>query len=519
MWAGVAACVALHLAFICQGVTRPWLHDFDGINGSLFSVGARNMVRYGMVATGFGCATEPGRDGRPPERYYATHPPLLPVMVAASFKVFGTHEWAARLVPIAFSAAAVILVFLNAARVMGPAGSLSAAAVYAMLPMMGFYGRMVGYEIPTTTLILLAAWLAQLYFAHGGRGRLVGVLAALTAAQLADWPGYLAVAGVVAAALMVRAEAPHAVRLALAAPVTGLLTFTVVIGQLVALAGGGGRLLETVWLKTSIVERSFTAAEFVGRNARRFVGLFTPTALLLGGLALAPGVGPPRRRGLTVPLVMVTTPAMLNLLVFTHGIWHHHYWLYYFGPPLALLCGLAVERCTAASPLRRRRGLTALCLLLMVGTLPLSVLAVRNLHGRPSMDDYHEIMQLRQVVGPSANYAVVATHCMVPWYMDGTYRIADDPRSLAAHLRDLPPPQFVAVHPSHMDWAEPILQGAGYEREHRWQAYRTVFYFPTKDAPPSEALPGPANDAGILNPRGEMGVSGTGASRLTEVGQ
>ncbi|HEY2342921.1 MAG TPA: glycosyltransferase family 39 protein, partial [Chthoniobacteraceae bacterium] len=94
------------------------------------------------VPSGFYFGTPP----IPPEGYYTHHPPLLPLLVAGSFRILGESEWAARLVPTLASLFGVVLLWLLVKDCSSARTATFAAALFAATPMEIHYGRMVNFE-------------------------------------------------------------------------------------------------------------------------------------------------------------------------------------------------------------------------------------------------------------------------------------------------------------------------------------------------------------------------------------
>jgi len=86
-------------------------------------------------------------------------PPLLSYLHAVSFKIFGVSECSARIVIIAFSAIAILFIFLLGRELYTPRVGLASAAVMAFTPMFIVVGRNFQTDMVCTALILVSLYL------------------------------------------------------------------------------------------------------------------------------------------------------------------------------------------------------------------------------------------------------------------------------------------------------------------------------------------------------------------------
>lgn len=77
---------------------------------------------------------------------YLDKPPLLYWLVMASYRAFGVHDWAARLVPGAAGVLCVLATLLWGRRAFGPWGGACGAAVLCLLPEFVYRGRMLVFD-------------------------------------------------------------------------------------------------------------------------------------------------------------------------------------------------------------------------------------------------------------------------------------------------------------------------------------------------------------------------------------
>jgi 4-amino-4-deoxy-L-arabinose transferase-like glycosyltransferase len=137
--------------------TAPWTTNIDS-NGAWWSQSAHNTLRAGLRATGGVPSWYFGPLPIPPAGYYTHHPPLLSLMLTGMFALFGEKEWAARLLPIMFSLASVVLLWTLVKECAGRRAAAFTVVLFAATPMELVYGRMVNFE-PINLVWMLAGLL------------------------------------------------------------------------------------------------------------------------------------------------------------------------------------------------------------------------------------------------------------------------------------------------------------------------------------------------------------------------
>jgi 4-amino-4-deoxy-L-arabinose transferase-like glycosyltransferase len=190
-WPAFRALVLVVMAAsLFQNAAAPWtgMHDW---NGAFYSLLAKNLMRYPLAVThGLPVVAMGAQPPEPDVRsIYATHPPGLVYLVAASFVIFGEHEWSARLVPIACTLGSVWLLTGLAATSFGRVTALWAGLVFATMPLAAYFGRMVNHEPVCLFFMLLALWGAS----ERGVLRWCAAVCGAVGAIWTGWPGVLLV--------------------------------------------------------------------------------------------------------------------------------------------------------------------------------------------------------------------------------------------------------------------------------------------------------------------------------------
>jgi hypothetical protein len=152
---------------------------------------ALNFLRYGPIASRFGGVINSGVVDMANWTFYAHHPPLVPLVTAGAFWLFGVSNWSARLGSAAFSVAATWLLYIIASRRFGRRVGCLAAVFYAFAPATIAFGGIPDYINSLVVFFILATVEAYLRWRDTGQ-RLWIVLAAgaFTCGVLSDWPAY-----------------------------------------------------------------------------------------------------------------------------------------------------------------------------------------------------------------------------------------------------------------------------------------------------------------------------------------
>ena len=373
-------------AALTTGAAEPWEGPTDW-NGALWSLFARNFLRYGYAPLRFGQAYFSGP--KPDElSFYTHHSVAITILLTELYRVFGVHEAVARIA----TAVATILtagVLYGCARALyDTRTALAATAAFALCPLTLVFGRMYNHEVFALFWIVACfaaygRWLAT----HARRDlALVGACSFLAASTA--WPGYyLWPALVIHHRLAVGTGTEHR-RLFRVLGALGLLAFGIYAAHGVWLKGPTlfaeiVRACEKGWFSNRVDwGDTFTFRDFVRAQRQRSQAFFTTPIALLAAL----GVGSAVWRTATERRVALGDGLMLTLLAF--GASHlllfkqeamgHEYYVYYLLPGVSLAAGLGAALLVAAGALRAVRVTTLAALaLLFVATSVRTTTALR----------------------------------------------------------------------------------------------------------------------------------------------
>lgn len=183
----VAAVFAAFAMGALHRVASPWQWGHNGYNGAAFAQAARNSLRFGIVGQ---AQYHTGLEKPQSWAIYTHHPLMLHAHLVALFALLGDAEWVGRLVPALYSIFNIVLIFVIARRLGGPAMALLSAVLYALLPINLVFANMIDHEQGGIFWCLLCVY-SYILWLRGYRVRhLILALASITAAVQFDWPGY-----------------------------------------------------------------------------------------------------------------------------------------------------------------------------------------------------------------------------------------------------------------------------------------------------------------------------------------
>jgi len=136
-------------------INVPWGEEHCGLSGSHYSVIARNYLRYGLLKTKFGCVMNSGYLEPHKFNYYISQPPLLPMLIAVSFLIFGVSEASARLVPALFAIGFTIVFYLFIDRFFKKRIALLSSIFLIFTPIFMYFGNFVGQETIALFFIIM----------------------------------------------------------------------------------------------------------------------------------------------------------------------------------------------------------------------------------------------------------------------------------------------------------------------------------------------------------------------------
>lgn len=136
--------------------------------------------------------------------YVESEFPILPIAVAALYKVFGESDMWGRLVAVLFSTAALWAIYALGCELFGPAEGRAAAFLLAISPTAVYYGRTFMPEAPMIFFAIAGVLFFVRYFRTGDRSTLWAGAALSALGWLAKLPAVITIAPILAAGWSMR---------------------------------------------------------------------------------------------------------------------------------------------------------------------------------------------------------------------------------------------------------------------------------------------------------------------------
>lgn len=311
----------LSFFWVGQNLDKPFWgeHDWNGVRyGNI----ARNYLRYGVLETKLGQVENSGPSSSGEFEYYTRYPPLLPFLIAISYKIFGISEWSTRLVPLVFTSAILVMIFLIGSRLFSLRVGILASLLALATPMVGYFGKNPSHEPLTLFFILLAfygyIWSRKLLFMLG-----------LIFAQFSAWAGYFLLPALMLSHLLQKDFKSFKKLIPFWILSAGIFIIHLLHVKLLTGSISGGDLFGTLWqragLAPSLQPEGYNLINYLGRVRLWMATLFTNTLLLVALFHFF--------NKKLLPLALV---GVFYALFFSSSVYIHNYLLFYFLPFLTL---------------------------------------------------------------------------------------------------------------------------------------------------------------------------------------
>jgi hypothetical protein len=342
----------------------------SGFNNAVYSLSARNFLRYGYIDLGFGQVLNVGHVQPESFSYYVTHPPLSSILTSLSFRIFGISEWSVQIIPFMLSIGCLILFYELLKTYFTREVTILSFCVFAVSPLsVLFIGHVLDVEQSIHmffSLVLLFSYFAWVR-TKNDKVYLPLVIVSLLLGSISNWPIYL-LFGLLLLDYILFVE-----RKALASMIFGgMLIGMIVGGVFYAFVYMPSRTPDPIMVGShSILDvalgymRASTLSEAVVLLLKRIWAFCTPITLvfiIIGGVgSLRRVIGNLRCISHRILCVLAIWP-FLWILPFTGHFKGNIHLVYLAAPIVSLLAGLGLSTCLVSFQRRKAKWMGLLAL-------------------------------------------------------------------------------------------------------------------------------------------------------------
>lgn len=318
-------------------INKPFWGQFDWA-GAWFGTIARNYWEIGIIKTKLAPITVAGTQNPAEWSYYNHYPILFPLLVSLSGALFGFHEWSIRLVPIIFSGGLLLALYMLSRR-FSPLLGIFGIASLLVTPMYLYYGKLPIHEQAVLFFSTLAVYFYLSWRQQEKSSYYTLLVATICLAFLTSWTGaYILILITLHFFLTSKVAGKDVKKFLLIYLILGLLAvmhlahiywtssfkeFQVAFSERTSGGVEGAKIL-------------FTPAEFVTKQAKWFLSLYTKPLALVSLLTLiAVSITSALRKKTDLEfqiLVLFLLLGFFQWIFISRIVWIHDYMLIYFFP-------------------------------------------------------------------------------------------------------------------------------------------------------------------------------------------
>jgi len=342
--------------YFLKDINLPFVGPF-GNNNATYSIQAKNYLKIGLGRTKLAPANKI-EDGK--FQYYLHHPPLLQLLTALSFKVFGQNLWwPGRFFPIASTLISIILMTAIAKKLFGEIEGWFTLFFASTSPFLFSFGKIIQFEPFLLCITLLFIYI----IVHKSSQKTTGWLIFLSIIGcLIDWTMILFLLSLYFIYRNFSLNR-NAIKTCLAVGFAVLVLFFIYASFLV-----GPKEIISAYIGRNFGKELFgqhwAVLKLISLLLLRIIIYFTPLSFAAAIYLLL------KRKMDKVSLVFLVFGGS-NVLLFLNGAYAHPYWLYYLTPFFIFSSARLMKQiCNQKSRL-------CLGIIFLIANLPFSALVIK----------------------------------------------------------------------------------------------------------------------------------------------
>jgi 4-amino-4-deoxy-L-arabinose transferase-like glycosyltransferase len=408
--------------------------------------------------------------------YYTNHPPLFSYMVALGFKVFGIHEWSARLVSIIFSLGSLILFYLIARLLWGIFIAWLSLFFLGFSPAFLYYGRMVNHEPIFFLFFVFSTIYFYLKFLDERKKIYLLFLSIFSAIlYLTAWQAFYLSAILITHYIIfsynkIKDKRPIIVLSSI--PVLFAFFYAAYIYLL------KGSLNDNITAMINCfncnIEHQFTWPNFLLAQFKRIEILFGKTMLFLTVFYAVYLIK--NREDLlkeTVAFIFLAL-AVINIIIFRQGAWNHDYQLYYFIPFLSIAAAKGISE--VRNIFQNRRifySIAAACIVIFLIESCYNFISIHSFKFKINFDITEKInstVPIKEEIGTNFEMSIPLS-----WYVDRKYKVIKDIRSFQDAIEREKLSFFILIPKEDMKLLKDYL-----DRNYPYFIYKDLIFYDLK---------------------------------------
>lgn len=327
----------LSFFLIGQNLNKPFwgVHDWNGVRyGNI----AKNYLKYGLLETKLGQVENSGSATKEEFKYYTHYPPLLPLSIGLSYKIFGIYEWSTRIIPLLATTGSIVLIFFTGLKLYNLKVGLVAALVALATPMSQYFGKNASHE-PLTLFFVLLSFYGYLVYQNKFKYSLILFTAGLVLAEMTAWAGYFLVPAITVVAFL-RKDFKE-LKFIIPFWFISFLMFFIHIGIVYVATGTlvGGSLVESLLQRSGILSgvqpEGFNFLGYIDRLRLWFSTTFTLTLTLLSSIWVIHRIID-KNSDSDWYILILGFFGLIYVVVFSNAVYIHNYLIFYFLPFLSI---------------------------------------------------------------------------------------------------------------------------------------------------------------------------------------
>lgn len=188
-WGLFIALICLAALLLSLTLSKKYVGHHDW-NSAMYSTIARNYFRYGILGTCGGQAENPDEVKNGGFSYKTHYPPLLPIFIGLSFRLFGISELSARIVPFIASLLLLGCVYILSDKLYGRDTAFISGLLLIVSPLYIYFGTQPVHEtvVPSLSLVALLGYLR--FFEKPSASSYFILLCGVILGGLTNWTGF-----------------------------------------------------------------------------------------------------------------------------------------------------------------------------------------------------------------------------------------------------------------------------------------------------------------------------------------